>query len=314
MSLPFIDVVVCTFNRAALLEGIVSSLMAQTYPAERYQVTVVDDGSTDETWAKLRQMAASQRRLRPLQIAHAGLSAARNCGWRSARGEIVAFTDDDCLADPGWLAAVARTFADHPEALGAVGKTATVPERVTPLTHQVVVTGPNNIYHGCNMAYRKEVLSEVGGFDEGAHYAEDSQFAAAVLTRGPIVFAPEIVIIHPPRPRLFLDRERWTRRLEGSLRLYCRYPAFYRRTRGANFLTIVLRNWVLGATVKNILFEIPWLFRDPALYCKFFVRLLRERLTLLAMLPAFWHEHRNWVKELGGEESRDRVNSVGASK
>jgi glycosyltransferase involved in cell wall biosynthesis len=314
MSLPFIDVVVCTFNRAAMLEGIVSSLMAQTYPGECYLVTVVDDGSEDETWTKLQQMAARNSQLRPLHIAHAGLSAARNCGWRSAQGDIVTFTDDDCLADPGWLAAVARTFADHPEALGAVGKTVTVAEQVTPMTHQVVVSGPNTIYHGCNMAYRREVLSAVGGFDEAAQYAEDSQFAAAVLTRGPIVFAPEIVIIHPPRPRVFLDRERWTQRLEGALRLYCRYPAFYRRNRGANFLTVVLLKWVLGASVKNILIELPWLFRNPALYIRFLLRLLRERLTLLTMFPAFWREHRSWVNDIRTADPQDRVKSAEASK
>ncbi len=314
MSPPFIDVVVCTFNRAAMLEGIVASLMAQTYPAERYLVTVVDDGSEDETWTKLEQMAAAQPRLKPLRIAHAGLSAARNSGWRSARGDIVAFTDDDCLAEPGWLAAVARAFAEHPEALGVVGKTMTFPERVTPLTHQVVVAGPNKIYHGCNMAYRREALSAVGGFDESAHYAEDSQFAAAVLTRGPILFAPEVVIVHPPRPRVFLDRGGWTRRLEGSLRLYCRYPVFYRRHRGANFFTVVLLKWFLGATVKNILVELPWLFRDPALYCRFLARFLRERLTLLAMLPGFWREHRSWLKGLQPEEGRERGNSVEASE
>jgi glycosyltransferase involved in cell wall biosynthesis len=312
MSPPFIDVVVCTFNRASMLEGIVASLTAQSYPAERYLVTVVDDGSTDDTWTKLQQMAARDGRVRPLHIAHAGLSAARNSGWQSARGEIVAFTDDDCLADPGWLAAVARTFADHPEALGVVGKTVTVPERVTPLTHQVVVAGPNTIYHGCNMAYRKAALAAVGGFDEAAHYAEDSQLAAAVLTRGPIVFSPDVVIVHPPRPRVFLDRERWTRRLEGSLRLYCRYPAFYRRNRGAHFLTVILLKWFLGATVKNILIELPWLFRDPSLYFIFLVKFLRERLTLLAMFPAFWREHRSWVDGL--QESRERANSVGILK
>jgi glycosyltransferase involved in cell wall biosynthesis len=296
-SLPFIDVVVCTFNRASMLEGIISSLMAQTYPPERYLVTVVDDGSADDTWSKLEQMAASQSRLRPLRIAHAGLSAARNCGWRSARGDIVAFTDDDCLADPGWLAAVARTFADHPEALGAVGKTVTVAEQVTPMTHQVVVSGPNTIYHGCNMAYRREVLSAVGGFDKGAHYAEDSQFAAAVLTRGPIVFAPEIVIIHPPRPRVFLDRERWTQRLEGALRLYCGYPDFFRRHRGRNFLVAVVLRWVVGSTFKEAAIHLRWLFRDSALYLGFLRRLLRERAVLLLMLPNFWREHRSWVKE-----------------
>lgn len=308
MNFPFIDVVVPTFNRAFMLDEMVSSLMAQSYPRERYLVTVVDDGSSDGTWAALQRMAGRGDRLRPLHISHTGLSATKNFGWRRGTAEIVAFMDDDCSADPGWLAAIARAFADRPEALGVYGKTLTVPERVTPMTHQIVVTRPNAIYHGCNVAYRREVLSAVGGFDEAAHYAEDSQLAAAVLTRGPIVFSPEIVVIHPPRPRVFLDRERWTRRLEGSLRLYCRYPEFYRRHRGPHFLSVVLLRWFLGSTIKEATIHWRWLFRDGALYLKFLGRLARERTILLSMLPGFWRAHRGWVKELKRADPEDTVN------
>jgi glycosyltransferase involved in cell wall biosynthesis len=298
MNLPFIDVVVPTFNRAAMLDGVVSSLLHQTYPAERYLIIVVDDGSSDETWPVLQRMTRRWDRLRPLRIAHTGKSATRNRGWREGDGGIVSFTDDDCVADSGWLAAVARAFADHPEALGVYGKTMTVPERVTPLTHQVVVNGPNSIYPTCNIAFRRQSLLDVDGFDENANYAEDTQLAAAVLSRGPIVFSPDMIIVHPPTPRLFLDRERWIERLEGSLRLYCRYPDFFRRHRGPHFLGAVLLRWVLGSTIKEATTHLRWLMRDPALYLKFLARLINERAVLLTMLPKFWHEHRGWVKTL----------------
>ncbi|HEY2991093.1 MAG TPA: glycosyltransferase family A protein [Candidatus Binatia bacterium] len=296
MELPFIDVVVPTWNRASLLERIILSLMAQTYPADRYLVTVVDDGSTDETWAALQRMAARCDRLKPLHISHAGLSAAKNFGWGRGSGDIVAFTDDDCVADPGWLAAIAEVFAAQPEALGLQGKTLTFPDQVTPMTHQVVARRPNLIYHSCNIAYRRKILSAVGGFDEAAHYAEDMQLAAAVLTRGPIVFAPEMIVIHPPRPRAFMDRAGWNLRLEGFLRLYCRYPDFYRRARGRHFLLTEMVRWGFTSTLKQAAIHLPWLARNPALYVRFLALLLRERATVVAMLPGFWRAHRDWVK------------------
>ena len=298
MNLPFIDVVVPTFNRASMLEGIISSLMAQSYSAERYLVTVVDDGSTDETWAGLQEIAKRYRNLKVFRISHGGRGAACDFGWRQGTGEIVAFTDDDCVADSGWLSAVARAFADHPGALGVYGKTITVPELVTPVTYQIVVRGPNTIYHGCNIAYRRSALLAVGGFDEEAQYAEDSQLAAAVLARGPIVFSPEMIIIHPPRPRVFLGRKEWSVRLEGALRFYCRYPDFYRRHRGPHFLIAVILRWVFGSTIKNASIHLPWLFRDPTLYLRFVARLLRERATLLAMLPSFWRTHKGCTTSL----------------
>ena len=290
MSAPFIDVVVPTYNRAAMLERLAPSLLEQDYPDERYRVIVVDDGSTDRTRAALAEMARRDRRLEPLGSAHAGASAARNRGWRHGAGEIVAFTDDDCVADRGWLAALARGFAERPDALGIYGKTVTEPARVTPLTYQIVAHGPNANYRGCNIAYRREALAAAGGFDEASHYGEDTQLAAAVLTRGPILFRPDAVVVHPPRPRAFLDREKWRPELEGLYRLATRQPDFFRRHWGRYFPLAVALRLGVGSTAKHALVHAPWLVRNPPVYLKFLIRLLRERAVLLAMLPGFWRE------------------------
>lgn len=86
MSRPFIDGVVPPFNRARMMEGIVQSLAVQDYPRERYRVIVVDDRSSDETWPALQQMVRPYDNLTALHREHAGLSAAKNLGWRGGNG------------------------------------------------------------------------------------------------------------------------------------------------------------------------------------------------------------------------------------
>jgi glycosyltransferase involved in cell wall biosynthesis len=307
-----IDVVIPTFNRATMLEAVVGSLAAQRYPPENYQVIIVDDGSSDDTWPLLQAMARQQRLGRALRIEHGGPAVARNEGWKAGSGDIVAFTDDDCAADPGWLGTIAGEFARRPEALGVQGRTITIPRLTTPLTHQIVVLKPNARFETCNIAYRRTALSAVGGFDEEAFHVADSELGAAVSALGPILFSPEMVIIHPPRPRAFRDREDWRRHLKGMLRMYCRYPDFYRRTRASHFLLDVVCRWVLGSTLKNAMLELPWLVRSPRIYLQFLSRLIRERAILLAVLPSFWREHRGWVKELKSARAARAENPPGA--
>jgi len=291
MDLPFIDVVIPTFNRAEMLEAIVGSLMAQSYPADRYRVIVVDDGSTDRTWSVLEQLAAGEPRLRCLRAAHRGPYAARNDGWRAGSGAIIAFTDDDCIADPHWLAAVARGFARHPEALGLQGKTVTTKKGVTPFTHQIVVLRPNALYETCNMAYRRDALSAAGGFAPHLFTTGDCLLGATISSLGPIDFCPEMVIVHPPRPRVFLGRREWDQWLEGALELWRRNPEFFRRTRASHFLLLPLWRWALLVPAKRAAKNSPWLFRNPPLYLKFLACLARERFLLLSVLPEFCRRH-----------------------
>src|SRR2546430_13920788 len=103
---PAASVVVATHQRAHLLPRLIKALEDQE-AAPAFEVIVVDDSSTDGTWDVLVGLASSSTvRLRPLQtLRNSGPAAARNLGWRSAAGRVVAFTDDDCVPRPGWLAA-----------------------------------------------------------------------------------------------------------------------------------------------------------------------------------------------------------------
>ncbi|HWP35349.1 MAG TPA: glycosyltransferase, partial [Thermodesulfobacteriota bacterium] len=109
------SVVICTRDRAALLAETLASLRALADPGVPYEVVVVDNGSTDGTRAVVEAHAAASRvPVRYVYEPRGGLSAARNAGVAAARGEAIAFTDDDVVVDPGWLAAFARALATHP--------------------------------------------------------------------------------------------------------------------------------------------------------------------------------------------------------
>jgi len=309
MSAPFIEVVVPTYNRCAMLDRLIASLLNQSYPADRYRLIVVDDGSSDETWKALETWAAREPRVKPLHIQHGGASAARNHGWRSGTADIIAFTDDDCVADRQWLHELARGFAERPQALGFYGKTLTEPAKVTPLTYQIVAQRPNSNYRTCNIAYRRKSLIDAEGFDEKSAYGEDAQLAADVLTRGPILFWPAAIMIHPPRPRIFLDADAWQIQLEGLFRLYSRQPMFFRRHWGRYFPIAVAWRLGIGSTAKQALSLRRWIARDPALYGKFLRLLIRERSMLLKILPRFWHAHR---KGHGGIQTSEAGGPAGS--
>src|SRR5688572_18253328 len=101
-----VSVVMATKDRARRLGDALASLRAQTIGLERFEVIVVDDGSTDATPQLLADAARSDLRVRPLRReTSGGPGAARNDGWRIATAPLVAFMDDDCVADPQWLEA-----------------------------------------------------------------------------------------------------------------------------------------------------------------------------------------------------------------
>ena len=108
-------------TRAESLRAAIESVQAQTFP--EWEVVVLGQGNAI-VQAQLRSVtetaAGGDRRIRYVQLAHRGLSIARNAAMREAQGTIVAFLDDDCEADPDWLLVVATAFADDPD-LGVVG-------------------------------------------------------------------------------------------------------------------------------------------------------------------------------------------------
>ena len=200
---PEISVVVATHQRAVRLSSLLDALEQQTLPREKFEVVVVDDGSTDDTPRVLEEAVAS----RPLDLrvvrreAAGGPATARNAGWKVARGGIVAFTDDDCRPTPGWLEALLDAGAGRPGRIvqGRTGPDPAESERLGPFARTVEVSGPSPYFQTCNIAYPRDLLEELGGFDESfpVPAGEDGDLGHRAVRQGAVrTFAPDAVVHH----------------------------------------------------------------------------------------------------------------------
>ena len=173
MSLPFISVVIPTFNRPEQIKACMKSLSMLEYPRDAFEVIVVDDGSPqpvlerrNEETADLNLAVVRQNRKGPAQ--------ARNAGLEKARGTLVAFTDDDCRPRPGWLTALAAAHKQYPEAAfaGPVRNALThsIPSEASQLLVDYCCRYFNHRQNGMfypsnNLAFPRQRLEDLGGFD-----------------------------------------------------------------------------------------------------------------------------------------------------
>ena len=135
---PRVSVIVCTRNGSATLEACLQSLTRLHYP--NFEILVVDDGSTDS----VPDIASRHPDVRYIHQEAAGLSVARNTGAAAATGEIFAYTDDDCIADPDWLIFLTRALTDP--IMGAAGGP-NVPPPPQTLTEACVIASPGGPAH-----------------------------------------------------------------------------------------------------------------------------------------------------------------------
>jgi glycosyltransferase involved in cell wall biosynthesis len=203
---PAISVVISTFDRPAALQRLLEALASQRLPGDaQSEVVVVDDGSGPPTGELLEswRMRGAQRPFSLTALRHAarrGPAAGRNSGWRAASGRLVAFTDDDCLPTPGWLAALLQAAEVDPRGF-VQGRTLPEPGHLDPRallvrTQQITRLGP--WFETCNIAYPRRALVELGGFDEALGMGgEDTELAWRALAAGwHAVWAPEALVHH----------------------------------------------------------------------------------------------------------------------
>ena len=230
-----VSVVVPTCRRDELLARCLGALLAQEFPAAAYEVIVVDDApscATEKLVGQCSSAAGAQGktvRYIAQRGAH-GPAAARNAGWRAARGAIIAFTDDDCLPDRCWLAAGMCAMAGG--AAGAQGRIA-VPLPAVPTDYERNAAGLSSAqFVTANCFYRRDVLAAVGGFDERftAPWREDSDLYFALLERRAIlVEALEAIVVHPVRRARWGVSMRQQRKSMFNALLYKKHPALYRQ-------------------------------------------------------------------------------------
>ena len=154
---PEVSVVVATHNRALRLAQLLAGLRRQTLALERFEVIVVDDGSSDATQNVLtREARRGELRLCiPPAVAHAGPASARNRGWQLARAPVVAFTDDDCVPTPTWLETLLRAARSNPNAI-VRGRTLPNPAEAHSLgsfAKTVSINAPSPHFETSNVAY-----------------------------------------------------------------------------------------------------------------------------------------------------------------
>jgi len=257
MDVPFVSVIVATRDRAALLAETLDALSAQRWPRDRFEVLVADNRSTDATAAVIRER---ERRpgapsIRYLYVAEAGKSAAVNRALSQARGDVLAFTDDDVVPEPTWIEQLARAFAET-GADFAAGRILPRWERlppawVSPALYGVLAVPDNGEARlmvgrdenggvmpiGANMAVRRAVVDRIGGLRqdlgklEGTlRTGEDHEFFLRMLEAGCRgVYEPGALVRHWV-PGARLTRGYFRRWLYQNGRDVARLEAAYLKT------------------------------------------------------------------------------------
>lgn len=262
MADPFISVIVPTYRRPARLAACLEGFTGLDYPVDRFEVVVVDDGSgepPEEVVAAVR----SHIKVSLVTIDHGGPAIARNAGAARAKGELLAFTDDDCMVTPGWLRAFAAPFATGDDAMLGGRTVNALPANRYAAASQLLIDHLYRHYNGAphdarffasnNIAASAEAFGALGGFDRSFPLpaAEDRDLCLRWRRSGRrLVYVPEAVVFHAHSLTL---RRFWRQHFtygRGAFHLHARLasrreppiapesPAFYLRLLGLALRTV----------------------------------------------------------------------------
>ena len=225
-----VTVLIPVLNGAATVGDMLRALLAQAEALPGMEVLVVDNGSTDGTQAIVQQF--------PVTLLHEprrGISAARNCGLRAARGALIVCLDADTLPTRRWLREIVRPFED-PAVVLAAGAIQTF----QPETAAERYCDASGIFHPChhaqakvlpfavgmNMAVRRAAAQEVGGWDEAFRWGEDVDFSRRLLKAHPgaLVYCARALVFHRNRTTTAALARQANGYGRGTAMIYQRYP------------------------------------------------------------------------------------------
>jgi GT2 family glycosyltransferase len=296
-SYPKVSVIVCSYNGGKTLGDCLRSLDEVTYPD--FEIVLVDDGSKDDSQALVRAWLDERRARVPgivkvegvtiggqhhearcevyegggklpgfiwIVQPNMGLSYARNAGAHAARGEIFAYTDSDCMADPDWLYYMVGTLLSG-DYVGVGGPNIS-PPAVNWIQAAVAAApgGPNHVLltdvvaehiPGCNMAFHRAAFESIGGFDtEYRKAGDDVDFCWRLQTNGGVIaFAPSAIVWHYRRFTLKAFRAQQEGYGEAESMLRFKHLVFFGPTGTAKW-----KGQIYGAP------RFTWLFNKPIIY------------------------------------------------
>lgn len=291
LEAPELSVLICTRNRPEKLKRAVASVLANSSP--RFELIVVDQ-STDGLSAQA-MAAFDDNRLRYLHTSTTGLSISRNIAVRAARADTVVFTDDDCVCDPGWLAAIQAEFAADSTAIavygrvvpyGRQGESSTsinvaddlVCPAVCESTMRTVFDTPAiphlTVGGGNNMSFRKEAFRRVGLFVEtlgagspiGA--GEDTEFSYRLMRNGCRVVYSPVPLVHHDN---WLDRAQFARMMKVAVRVDAAiFSSYALRLDRTAFVHVLRTGWrlaqdrlAIGSTLVGLMYFVMGLALAP---------------------------------------------------
>ncbi len=270
---PFVSVIVTARNEGEAMGDCLASLTRLDYPADRHELLVVDNASTDGTDEIIRAFPVTY-----LFEPRLGVCWARNRGIDASRGEVLAFTDPDCVVSTGWLRGLARPFRDS--GVGAVAggimpyPPGTLPElhasRRRSHTQERSLAHPVRPYAMTpNVAFRREVFDRVGQFDTrfpgGGWEDADLSWRLQAETSFVIEHAPDAVVLHRYRDtytKFFVQQYRYGFGLgvladkygDEFARQWTEHPlSFGPIPRDARTLAGVVLRWLLGRVGRESL-------------------------------------------------------------
>jgi glycosyltransferase involved in cell wall biosynthesis len=253
---PKVSVVVACYNGGRTLQPCLDSLTRLQYPS--YEVIVVDDGSTDIT----RQVMSLYKNFRMVAQTHQGLSVARNAGLFAGDGEVVAFTDADCRADEDWLYYLVSDLLKG--SFVGVGGHNFLPPDDSAVAAAVMVSpgGPAHVMltdrqaehiPGCNMAFYRWALAEIGEFDPIFHRAgDDVDVCWRLQERGyRIVFSPPAFVWHHRRSTIAAYLRQQSGYGEAEAMLVRRHPEYFNTFGGSLWQGRIYSSSKFGLTTRR---------------------------------------------------------------
>lgn len=226
---PFVSIIVPALNEERSIKECLVSLMSLEYPPEKREILVVDNGSTDGTAEIVRSFPVEY-----LQESRKGPPAARNRGVGASKGELIAFTDADCIASRGWLRELVRAF-DSEEVGAVAGEVVAYPgktpaewyaAKVRHLSPQKYLARPLLPFAAfANLAFRRDVFDRIGRLDEELPWGESTDYCTRFFRESglKLQYAPKALIFHRHRStaREFLRQQ--VRYGRGHAMLYIKY-------------------------------------------------------------------------------------------
>ncbi len=295
-NLPFVSVVVASYNEEKYIYKCLNALMAIHYPKDKLEIIVVSDGSKDRTVEFTKKYPVKLIDL----VTNKGLSYARNAGAKVAKGEIIAYTDADCEPDPDWLYFLVQGFDN--EKVGCVGgPNITHPD--DPFIGRCTAQAPGAPTHvlidditadhvpGCNMAFRKEVLEKIGGFDEIFRIAGDDVDIEWTLQKEgyTVRYNPAAQVFHHRRSFIKSYIKQQINYGIGEAFVKQRHPERYK-----GFYNAIWKGRIYN-TYNNSANNLLTLFSSPVIYFDWFPVLYRAEPNYLMQFPLDILWHMAWI-------------------